>query len=100
MDKGKFWSQDVTVFQSGTLGRNAAGRNSPAPNNTLRSSPGPSNIARADSVGSLEFRAAGVPVGLSRGPSPLTLGMSDTIPLAVAFHEMVHSYFHGTDEKK
>ncbi|XP_046682071.1 F-BAR domain only protein 2-like isoform X3 [Homalodisca vitripennis] len=78
-------------------GRNAAGRNSPA---TLRSSPGPSNIMRADSVSSLEFRAAGVPVGLSRGPSPLTLGMSDTIPLAVAFHEMVHSYFHGTDEKK
>ncbi|XP_054260013.1 F-BAR domain only protein 2-like isoform X2 [Macrosteles quadrilineatus] len=84
------------ITSSGTLSRNNAGRNSPA----LRSSPGPSNIARADSVSSLEFRAAGVPVGLSRGPSPLTLGMSDTIPLAVAFHEMIHSYFHGTDEKK
>lgn len=60
----------------------------------------PSMISRADSVGSLEFRTACVPVGVSRGPSPLTIGMADTIPLAVAFHEMVHSYFRGTDETK
>jgi hypothetical protein len=26
--------------------------------------------------------------------------MADTIPLAVAFHEIVHSYFKGTDETK
>jgi hypothetical protein len=26
--------------------------------------------------------------------------MADTIPLAVAFHEIVHSYFRGTDETK
>lgn len=63
-----------------------------------RMSPAP--ISRADSVGSLEFRTAGVPVGSSRGPSPLTIGMADTIPLAVAFHEIVHSYFRGTDETK
>ncbi|XP_065165337.1 F-BAR domain only protein 2 isoform X2 [Atheta coriaria] len=60
----------------------------------------PSNISRADSVGSLEFRTACVPVGVSRGPSPLTIGMADTIPLAVAFHEIVHSYFRGADETK
>lgn len=60
----------------------------------------PSPISRADSVGSLEFRAAGVPLGSSRGPSPLTIGMADTIPLAVAFHEIIHSYFRGTDETK
>lgn len=60
----------------------------------------PSMISRADSVGSLEFRTACVPVGVSRGPSPLTIGMADTIPLAVAFHEMVHSYFRGADETK
>ncbi|XP_075219582.1 F-BAR domain only protein 2 isoform X2 [Lycorma delicatula] len=60
----------------------------------------PSPIARADSVGSLEFRAAGVALGSSRGPSPLTIGMADTIPLAVAFHEIIHSYFRGTDETK
>nr|CAD7426884.1 unnamed protein product [Timema monikensis] len=60
----------------------------------------PSPISRADSVGSLEFRTAGVSTGSSRGPSPLTIGMSDTIPLAIAFHEIVHSYFKGTDETK
>lgn len=57
-------------------------------------------MSRADSVASLEFRAAGVAVGSSRGPSPLTIGMTDTIPLAVAFHEIVHSYFRGTDETR
>lgn len=39
-------------------------------------------------------------MGVSRGPSPLTIGMADTIPLAVAFHEIVHSYFRGADETK
>lgn len=46
-----------------------------------------------------EFRAGGVTVA-SRGPSPLTIGMADTIPLAVAFHEIVHCYFKGSDESK
>jgi hypothetical protein len=59
-----------------------------------------SNISRADSISSLEFRTACVPVGVSRGPSPLTIGMADTIPLAVAFHEIVHSYFRGADETR
>ncbi|XP_035720619.1 F-BAR domain only protein 2-like isoform X2 [Vespa mandarinia] len=60
----------------------------------------PATISRADSVASLEFRTAGVGVGSSRGPSPLTIGLADTIPLAVAFHEIVHSYFKGTDETR
>ncbi|XP_069693089.1 F-BAR domain only protein 2 isoform X3 [Periplaneta americana] len=72
----------------------------PSPRGRMSPAPGPSPISRADSVGSLEFRTAGVPVGSSRGPSPLTIGMADTIPLAVAFHEIVHSYFRGTDETK
>ncbi|XP_048519724.1 F-BAR domain only protein 2 isoform X2 [Dendroctonus ponderosae] len=59
-----------------------------------------SNISRADSINSLEFRTACVPVGVSRGPSPLTIGMADTIPLAVAFHEIVHSYFRGAEESR
>ncbi|XP_076261295.1 F-BAR domain only protein 2 isoform X4 [Rhynchophorus ferrugineus] len=59
-----------------------------------------SSITRADSINSLEFRTACVPVGVSRGPSPLTIGMADTIPLAVAFHEIVHSYFRGSDESR
>ncbi|XP_049823327.1 F-BAR domain only protein 2 isoform X2 [Aethina tumida] len=61
---------------------------------------GQSSISRADSISSLEFRTACVPVGVSRGPSPLTIGMADTIPLAVAFHEIVHSYFRGADEAR
>lgn len=60
----------------------------------------PATISRADSAGSLEFRTACIPVSVSRGPSPLTIGMTDTIPLAVAFHEIVHSYFRGSDETK
>ena len=36
--------------------------------------------------------------GTSRGPSPLTLGMSDVIPIAVAFQEVCHSCFRGPDE--
>ncbi|XP_030753505.1 F-BAR domain only protein 2 isoform X4 [Sitophilus oryzae] len=59
-----------------------------------------SSITRADSINSLEFRTACVPVGVSRGPSPLTIGMADTIPLAVAFHEIVHTYFRGADESR
>ncbi|XP_018569463.1 F-BAR domain only protein 2 isoform X1 [Anoplophora glabripennis] len=59
-----------------------------------------SSISRADSISSLEFRTACVPMGVSRGPSPLTIGMADTIPLAVAFHEIVHSYFRGADETR
>nr|AON96586.1 F-BAR domain only protein 2 [Bicyclus anynana] len=45
-----------------------------------------------------DFRAAAA--SGSRGPSPLTIGMADTIPLAVAFHEIIHSYFRGTEESK
>ncbi|XP_046463816.1 F-BAR domain only protein 2-like isoform X10 [Daphnia pulex] len=89
---------------------------------TLQSSPAPSantystNIARADSVLSLDFRS-GVstsPTSLSRpgsrsaGPSPLTVSMPstgsagavDSIPLAVAFQEVVHALFRGTDEAR
>lgn len=60
-------------------------------------SPLPGNLTHGDS---LEFRASGIPLGSSRGPSPLTIGLADTIPLAVAFHEIIHSYFRGTDEDK
>ena len=41
-----------------------------------------------------------MPIGSSRGPSPLTTGMSDTVPLAVAFTETVNAYFKGTDATK
>ncbi|XP_011503179.1 PREDICTED: FCH domain only protein 2 isoform X3 [Ceratosolen solmsi marchali] len=66
----------------------------------IRGRMSPATISRADSVASLEFRTAGVGVGSSRGPSPLTIGLADTIPLAVAFHEIIHSYFRGSDETR
>lgn len=52
------------------------------------------------SMSPVEFRTAGVGTGSSRGPSPLTIGMTDTIPLAVAFHEIIHCYFRGSDETR
>ncbi|XP_071517141.1 F-BAR domain only protein 2 isoform X2 [Panulirus ornatus] len=58
-----------------------------------------SGLSRAESVSSLEFRTSSM-MGTSRGPSPLTIGLSDTIPLAVAFQELCHAYFRGTDESK
>lgn len=38
--------------------------------------------------------------GFSRGPSPLTLGMSDVVPIAVAFQEVCHAMFNGSEESK
>ncbi|XP_050528276.1 F-BAR domain only protein 2 isoform X2 [Daktulosphaira vitifoliae] len=64
-----------------------------------RSQLSPISIGRADSVSSLEFRSSGV-VGQSRVPSPLTIGLSDTFPLAIAFHEIIHAYFKGSNESR
>lgn len=70
------------------------GRISPLPNAMT--------MTRTESIGSLtnDFKTTSMPVGSSRGPSPLTIGLSDTIPLAVAFQEVVHAYFKGADETK
>ena len=38
--------------------------------------------------------------GTSRGPSPLTLGLNDVVPLAVAFQEVCHACFRGSDESQ
>ncbi|XP_072540332.1 SH3-containing GRB2-like protein 3-interacting protein 1 isoform X3 [Salminus brasiliensis] len=38
--------------------------------------------------------------GCSRGPSPLTMGAQDTLPVAAAFTETVNAYFKGTDPSK
>ncbi|KAL2772403.1 SH3-containing GRB2-like protein 3-interacting protein 1 isoform 2 [Daubentonia madagascariensis] len=37
------------------------------------------------------------PAGSSRGPSPLTMGAQDTLPVAAAFTETVNAYFKGAD---
>uniref|UniRef100_A0A2I3G1V8 SH3GL interacting endocytic adaptor 1 n=1 Tax=Nomascus leucogenys TaxID=61853 RepID=A0A2I3G1V8_NOMLE len=37
--------------------------------------------------------------GSSRGPSPLTMGAQDTLPVAAAFTETVNAYFKGADPR-
>ena len=62
---------------------------------------GPAPMSRSDSNGSMgTFNTTSMPYGSSRGPSPLTIGMSDTVPLAVAFTETVNAYFKGHDASK
>ncbi|XP_024921862.1 SH3-containing GRB2-like protein 3-interacting protein 1 isoform X3 [Cynoglossus semilaevis] len=38
--------------------------------------------------------------GCSRGPSPLTMGAQDTLPVAAAFTETVNAFFRGADPSK
>ncbi|XP_076026285.1 SH3-containing GRB2-like protein 3-interacting protein 1 isoform X1 [Genypterus blacodes] len=38
--------------------------------------------------------------GCSRGPSPLTMGAQDTLPVAAAFTETVNAFFKGSDPNK
>nr|XP_042127423.1 SH3-containing GRB2-like protein 3-interacting protein 1 isoform X23 [Peromyscus maniculatus bairdii] len=45
-------------------------------------------------------RLCGTPAGSSRGPSPLTMGAQDTLPVAAAFTETVNAYFKGADPSK
>ncbi|XP_049735476.1 SH3-containing GRB2-like protein 3-interacting protein 1 isoform X10 [Elephas maximus indicus] len=70
------------------------------------SSPPPiAPLARAESTSSISstnsLSAATTPtVGSSRGPSPLTMGAQDTLPVAAAFTETVNAYFKGADPSK
>ncbi|KAG5214855.1 hypothetical protein JEQ12_000431 [Ovis aries] len=49
-----------------------------------------------DKLPSFERRCE-TPAGSSRGPSPLTMGAQDTLPVAAAFTETVNAYFKGAD---
>ncbi|KAM6232410.1 F-BAR domain only protein 2-like [Porphyrio hochstetteri] len=53
------------------------------------------------SISSASLSAANTPtVGISRGPSPVSLGNQDTLPVAVALTESVNAYFKGADPSK
>uniref|UniRef100_A0A8C6VDX8 FCH and mu domain containing endocytic adaptor 2 n=1 Tax=Naja naja TaxID=35670 RepID=A0A8C6VDX8_NAJNA len=72
---------------------------------TSNSSPPPSApLARAESSSSLSsasLSATNTPtVGTSRGPSPVSLGSQDTLPVAIALTESVNAYFKGADPTK
>ncbi|KAM9306815.1 F-BAR domain only protein 2 isoform 2-T2 [Pholidichthys leucotaenia] len=80
-----------------------------SPPKSSNSSPTPppqtAPLARAESSSSLSsnasLSAANTPtVGTSRGPSPVTLGSQDALPIAVAFTESVNAYFKGADPNK
>ncbi|XP_074991867.1 F-BAR domain only protein 2-like isoform X2 [Calonectris borealis] len=73
---------------------------------TSNSSPPPAApLAHAESISSISssvsLSAANTPtVGVSRGPSPVSLGNQDTLPVAVALTESVNAYFKGADPTK
>ncbi|KAM4709685.1 F-BAR domain only protein 2 [Discoglossus pictus] len=73
---------------------------------TSNTSPPPSaSLPRAESSSSISssasVSAANTPtIGISRGPSPVTLGNQDTLPVAVALSESVNAYFKGADPTK
>ncbi|XP_009068680.1 PREDICTED: FCH domain only protein 2, partial [Acanthisitta chloris] len=73
---------------------------------TSNSSPPPAApLARAESISSISssasLSAANTPtVGVSRGPSPVSLGNQDILPVAVALTESVNAYFKGADPTK
>ncbi|XP_068104467.1 F-BAR domain only protein 2 [Hyperolius riggenbachi] len=75
----------------------------PVTSNT--SPPSSSSLPRAESSSSISssasISAANTPTfGISRGPSPVTLGSQDTLPVAVALSESVNAYFKGADPAK
>ncbi|KAM5257397.1 F-BAR domain only protein 2 isoform 1-T1 [Hipposideros larvatus] len=73
---------------------------------TANTSPPPAApLARAESSSSISssasLSAANTPtVGVSRGPSPVSLGNQDTLPVAIALTESVNAYFKGADPTK
>ncbi|XP_045141162.1 F-BAR domain only protein 2 [Echinops telfairi] len=73
---------------------------------TSNTSPPPAApLARAESSSSISsaasLSAANTPtVGVSRGPSPVSLGNQDTLPVAIALTESVNAYFKGADPTK
>ncbi|XP_040197390.1 F-BAR domain only protein 2 isoform X2 [Rana temporaria] len=75
----------------------------PVTSNT--SPPSSASLPRAESSSSISssasISAANTPTfGISRGPSPVTLGSQDTLPVAVALSESVNAYFKGADPAK
>uniref|UniRef100_A0A3B3SZ22 SH3GL interacting endocytic adaptor 1 n=1 Tax=Paramormyrops kingsleyae TaxID=1676925 RepID=A0A3B3SZ22_9TELE len=95
------------------LGKPSAGEGAPVfcPPVPSCSPPPLAPLARAESTSSISstnsLSAATTPTvsreptgavsGCSRGPSPLTMGAQDTLPVAAAFTETINAYFKGAD---
>lgn len=75
-------------------------------NNNSAASAFQNTMQRCKSYGSLnssDLRMTPVSlnsVGSSRGPSPLTIGFNNTVPLAVALQESISARFRGSDESR
>ena len=67
-----------------------------------RQTPDPFRLEKTESVTNLNSAPFGTSTsfGTSRGPSPLTVGLTDSIPLAVAFSETVNAYFRGSSPSR
>ena len=95
-----------TIAANGQVPSSVASKITPSPllpskpsiGNRITDSPVTSAGVRT-SVGATSLNS-GQSFGLSRGPSPLTLGLSDVVPLAVAFQEVCHACFRGADESQ
>lgn len=84
---------------NGTIGRPRVSAASPLPTSLLGTESPKLSLAKQDSKSDLASSGPMRPAfGTSRGPSPLTLGLSDIVPLAVAFQEVCHACFRGADE--
>uniref|UniRef100_A0AAQ6IJX7 MHD domain-containing protein n=1 Tax=Anabas testudineus TaxID=64144 RepID=A0AAQ6IJX7_ANATE len=61
-------------------------------------------LARAESTSSISstnsLSATTTPTVNKEGPSPLTMGAQDTLPVAAAFTETVNAFFKGADPSK
>lgn len=58
-------------------------------------------MSRAESITSLssDFRMTPISFTSSRDSSPLTIGMSDTVPIAIAFQESIGACFKSTEDQ-
>ncbi|XP_055968497.1 F-BAR domain only protein 2 isoform X2 [Sorex fumeus] len=93
------------LTSSKLMGINEIPRPFSPPVTTNTSPPPTAPLARAESSSSISsaasLSAANTPtIGVSRGPSPVSLGNQDTLPVAVALTESVNAYFKGADPTK
>lgn len=73
---------------------------SPPPFAPLARAESSSSISSITSHSAASTPTLGIHTGCSRGPSPLTMGTHDTLPVAAAFTETINAYFKGADPSK
>lgn len=73
---------------------------SPPPFAPLARAESSSSISSITSHSAASTPTLGIHTGCSRGPSPLTMGPQDTLPVAAAFTETINAYFKGADPNK